>query len=34
VEKLTEPEALEILALPSLGEENDAEDAATVTKLE
>jgi len=39
VEQLTEPEALEILALPSLGEENDAEDtaledAATVTKLE
>jgi DNA recombination protein RmuC len=34
VEKLTEPEALEILALPSLGEENDEEDAATVTKLE
>jgi DNA recombination protein RmuC len=34
VEKLTEPEALEILALPSLGEENDAEDATTVTKLE
>jgi DNA recombination protein RmuC len=39
VEKLTEPEALEILALPSLGEEDDGEDtaledAATVTKLE
>jgi len=39
VEKLTEPEALEILALPSLGEKDDGEDteledAATVTKLE
>jgi DNA recombination protein RmuC len=39
VEKLTEPEALEILALPSLGEEDDGEDtaledAAIVTKLE
>jgi DNA recombination protein RmuC len=39
VEKLTEPETLEILALPSLGEEDDGEgtaleDAATVTKLE
>ncbi|MDP1760769.1 MAG: DNA recombination protein RmuC [Deltaproteobacteria bacterium] len=39
VEKLTEPEALEILALPSLGEEDDGEgtasaEAATVTKLE
>ena len=39
VEKLTEPEALEILALPSLGEEDDGEDTAledapTVTKLE
>jgi len=39
VEKLTEPEALEILALPSLGEEDDGEDtaledAAPVTKLE
>lgn len=39
VEKLTEPEALEILALPSLGEEDDGEDtaledAATVTKPE
>jgi len=39
VEKLTEPEALEILALPSLGENDDGEDtaledAATLTKLE
>jgi DNA recombination protein RmuC len=39
VEKLTEPEALEILALPSFGEEDDGEDsslegAATVTKPE
>ena len=39
VEKLTEPEALEILALPSLGEKDDGEDtaledAATLTKLE
>ncbi len=39
VEKLTEPEALEILALPPLGEEDEGEDtaledAATVTKLE
>jgi DNA recombination protein RmuC len=39
VEKLTEPEALEILALPSLGEEDDGEntlleDSATVTKLQ
>jgi len=39
VEKLTEPEALEILALPSLDEKDDGEDtaledAATVTKLE
>ena len=39
VEKLTEPEALEILALPSLvekddGEDTELEDAATLTKLE
>jgi DNA recombination protein RmuC len=39
VEKLTEPEALEILALPPLGEEIEGEDTAlaeatTVTKLE
>ena len=39
VEQLTEPEALEILALPSLGEEDDGEDTALedvgkVTKLE
>jgi DNA recombination protein RmuC len=39
VEKLPEPEALEILALPSFGEEDDGEktvleDAVTVTKLE
>jgi DNA recombination protein RmuC len=39
VEKLTEPEALEILALPSLDEKDDGEDTAlentaTVTKLE
>jgi DNA recombination protein RmuC len=39
VEQLPEPEALEFLALPSLGEEDDGEDtaledAATVTKLE
>jgi hypothetical protein len=39
VEQLPEPEALEFLALPPLGEENDGEDtafedAATVTKLE
>lgn len=39
VEKLTEPEAIEILALPSLGEEDDGEDTAledagTVTKPE
>ena len=39
VEQLPEPEALEFLALPSLGEEDDGEDtaledAASVTKLE
>jgi len=39
VEQLTEPEALEILALPALGEEDDGEDtaledAATEPKLE
>ena len=39
VEKLTEPEALEVLALPSLGEEDDGEDTlledpATVPKLQ
>jgi DNA recombination protein RmuC len=39
VEKLTEPEALEVLALPSLGEEDDGEDtlledSATVPKLQ